>query len=139
MASVPDEETLVLQVARGTGVLERHDKAIVDLCQTTGVSDKEVEDCVVDFLSSSYKDPDILEPDVDECLLDEDGDTDCMIDSMMDLWANELPLPPTTSGITDGNNGDGTAKKAKPWSSRSSPSGTYVRDPVTGEMRNIDA
>ena len=52
--------------------------------------------------------------------------------------ADELPMPPTTTGIIDPD-ASTSSSKPKPWSSRSSPSGTFVRDPVTGEMRNIDA
>ena len=137
VASVPENEPLLLQVARGTGVFERHEAFVVDLCQSPGVSDKQVEECVVKFLSSGY---DTEEADEDqEEITEGDDDSDAFIDDMMQLWADELPLPPTTSGITDGNNGDAKSSKPKPWSSRSSPSGTYVRDPVTGEMRNIDA
>lgn len=136
VASVPEDEPLLLQVARGTGVYERHEAYVVDLCQSPGVSDKQVEECVVKFLSSSY-DTDTDQDDVS--VTDGNDDSDAFIDDMMQLWADELPLPPTTSGITDGGNGDMKSSKPKPWSSRSSPSGTYVRDPLTGEMRNIDA
>ena len=125
-----------MHMARGSGVLERHESAVVDLCQSPGASDKEVENCVTDFLACGYSDPTSGDDDEEEQLCD-DADEECLIDNMMNLWADELPPPPTTSGITD-QPGEGSAKKAKPWSSRSSPSGTYVRDPVTGQMRNID-
>ena len=121
---------------RGTNVLERHESAIVDMCNMSGASEKEVEDCVVDFLSGGY---DILLSDneFDSTESVNKDDSEVLIDDMMNLWANEVPLPPTTSGITDQvNNG---AKKPKPWSSRSSGSGTWVRDPKTGKMRNIDS
>jgi len=75
----------------------------------------------------------------EECAMDDEESADCMIDDMFNLWADELPPPPTTSGITDTSNGQTPGGKPKPWSARSSPSGTYVRDPKTGEMRNIDA
>lgn len=138
VAAVADEVPLMLQIARGTGVMERHEASIVDLCQTPGASDKQVEDCVVEFLASGY-DTSVSEEEEngEECSL-EDDEADCMIDSMLNLWADELPPPPTTSGITD-TSGENAQSKPKPWSSRSSPSGTFVRDPVTGEMRNIDA
>jgi hypothetical protein len=139
VGAVADDEPLVLQISRGTGVLERHEAAIVDLCQTPGGSDKEVEDCVVNFLAFSY-DTTVSEEEKndEECNLEDDA-ADCLIDSMINLWADELPLPPTTSGITDSSGDDSSGSKPKPWSSRSSGSGTFVRDPVTGEMRNIDA
>ena len=137
VASVPEDEPLLLQMARGTGVYERHEAFVVDLCQSPGVSDKQVEECVVKFLSSGYETG--ADIDDEEEISEGNDDSDAFIDDMMQTWADELPLPPTTSGITDGSNGDMKSSKPKPWSSRSSPSGTYVRDPVTGEMRNIDA
>lgn len=149
MAAVPEDEPLVFRVARETGVMERHEAAIVDLCQTPGASDKQVEDCVVTFLSSGYDDSSTTikvateteedtekESDGDR---DDEDESDDMLDTMLNMWADDLPMPPTTSGITDMNGEDSRPGKAKPWSSRSSPSGTFVRDPVTGEMRNIDA
>jgi hypothetical protein len=102
----------------------------------SGASEKEVENCVVDFLAGGYDEVgDNLHDQGAEC---GDDDTECLIDDMMNLWADEVPLPPTTSGIADQVNGENSAKKPKPWSSRSSPSGTWVRDPKTGQMRNID-
>jgi hypothetical protein len=139
VSSVPDEEPLTVQIVRGTNILERHETAIVDMCNMQGASEKEVENCVVDFLSGGYD----LEEDDDnddeaDLSIDED-DSEDLLDGMMNLWAGEVLLPPTTSGITDQINGDTRAKKPKPWSSRSSGSGTWVRDPKTGEMRNIDS
>jgi hypothetical protein len=143
VGAVAEDEPLVLQIARGTGVLERHEAAVVDLCQTPGANDKEVQDCVVDFLAFGYDTtPDVLseeEAAADEECNPDDDEADCMIDSMLDMWADELPLPSTTSGITDSSGDNSQGSQPKPWSSRSSGSGTYVRDPVTGEMRNIDA
>ncbi len=139
VASVPEDEPLRLQIARGTGVFERHEASVVDLCQSPGTSDKQVEECVVKFLSSVYDTEIDVKPEgvsLDDD--DDDDETDSFIDSMMNLWANELPSDSTTSGVTGSNGDDTNASKPKPWSSRSSPSGTYVRDPVTGEMRNID-
>jgi hypothetical protein len=127
---------LTIQVVRGTNVLERHETAIVDMCNMSGASDKEVENCVVDFLAGGYNDGDV-DVETTDCVNDKDAE--CLIDSMIDLWAEEVTPPPTTSGISDQTiNGERTGKKAKPWSSRASPSGTWVRDPKTGEMRNID-
>ena len=59
---------------------------------------------------------------------------------MYGSWGDEM------SEVTEKADADDNAteeqpvkKKPAPWSSRSSPSGTFVRDPKTGEMRNIDA
>ena len=154
VSAVPKEEPLTVQVVRGTDVLEKHEQAIIDLCSVSESNDKAVEDCVVDFLSNGYYE-DIgsttsrssTNGTSNDKKTTEDGDdkvedgTDGMIDEMINLWVehDDLPLPPTTSGIVDSTNGQQSKnKKPKPWSSRSSPSGTYVRDPKTGQMRNID-
>ena len=135
VSAVAEEDPLTIQVARGTNVYERHESTIVDVCNGAGASDKEVEECVVDFISGGYNyEADAVESDAVEC---NDEDADCLIDDMMNLWADELPPPSTTSGITAQT--VQTTSKPKPWSSRSSPSGTWVRDPKTGKMRNIDA
>lgn len=148
-SAVPHDETLVIQVVRGTDVLERHEKAVVDICSLSESGDSDVEDCVVKFLADGYyediggsssKTVDKIQNSDVVTDVDLADDADGLIDNMMNMWVEEddLPLPPSTSGITDGSNQQQN-KKPKPWSSRSSPSGTYVRDPKTGEMRNIDA
>jgi hypothetical protein len=151
VSAVPVDETLQVQIVRGTDVLQRHESAIVDLCNMAGTNDKEMENCVVDFLAGGYDvglddddDDDSSEITIssssssDGAFSLSEEDAESLIDNIMNLWSDELPLPPTTSGITDQVNGDNSGKKPKPWSTRSSGSGTYVRDPKTGEMRNID-
>ena len=115
MSAIPVEDPLTLQVVRGTNILERHESAIVDLCNFEGENDNDVEDCVVDFIAGGY-DLSVVEDDkVAECDSD-DEDAECMIDSMYNMWADELPPPSTTSDSTDGINDESTAPK--PWSSR---------------------
>ena len=136
VSAVAKEDPLTIQVARGTNVLERHESTIVDVCSGAGANEKEVEECVVDFLAGGYDyDGDVVESEGSEC--DDDDGAECLIDDMMNLWADELPPPSTTTGITAQT--VQKTSKPKPWSSRSSPSGTWVRDPKTGKMRNIDA
>eukprot|EP00537_Pseudo-nitzschia_pungens_P003828 CAMPEP_0172363390 /NCGR_PEP_ID=MMETSP1060-20121228/6763_1 /TAXON_ID=37318 /ORGANISM="Pseudo-nitzschia pungens, Strain cf. cingulata" /LENGTH=308 /DNA_ID=CAMNT_0013086119 /DNA_START=1137 /DNA_END=2063 /DNA_ORIENTATION=- len=136
VSAVAEEDPLTIKVARGTEVLERHESALVELCNLSDGNDKEVEDCVVNFLAGGFD----YENDIpsDDEVLCADTDAEGLIDGMMNLWADELPPPPTTSGITDQTNQRSSAQKPKPWSNRSSPSGTWVRDPKTGKMRNID-
>eukprot|EP00534_Pseudo-nitzschia_fraudulenta_P001807 CAMPEP_0201126844 /NCGR_PEP_ID=MMETSP0850-20130426/27720_1 /ASSEMBLY_ACC=CAM_ASM_000622 /TAXON_ID=183588 /ORGANISM="Pseudo-nitzschia fraudulenta, Strain WWA7" /LENGTH=317 /DNA_ID=CAMNT_0047395453 /DNA_START=131 /DNA_END=1084 /DNA_ORIENTATION=+ len=140
VSAVPEKELLTIMVARGTIILERHEKTIVELCNLSETDDQNVQECVVNFIAGGY-DYDVDAANESDAVKDEelcnDADTECLIDDMMNLWAEELPLPPTTSGITDQANKP-TPKTVKPWSSRSSPSGTWVRDPKTGKMRNID-
>jgi hypothetical protein len=138
VSSVPEENMLTLSVARGTDVMERHESALVDLCSFPGSNDKEVEGCIVDFIKDGYNldrdDDDGAE--VSEC---GDEDVECLIDDMMNMWADDLPPPSPSINSSEGSEPVEATKMAKPWSSRSSPSGTYVRDPVTGEMKNIDS
>jgi hypothetical protein len=160
VSAVPQEEPLKIEVVRGTDVLERHETAIVDLCNMSGANDKEIENCVVDYMAGGYDAG--IEDDrasIGDDMVDEgenlvsDEAADGLIDDIMSLWMDELPLPPdeTTdswsdelplplekSGIIDQARGHNSDKKPKPWSSRSSQSGTFVRDPTTGKMRNID-
>lgn len=147
VGSVAAEDTLSLCVARGTGVLEDYESAVVELCHNTGVSDQEVETCVTEFLDAGYATTDYgvdkvfddVEAIDEECNFD-DAESDCMVDGIMNMWADDLPLPPTTSGISDQPAAaEMKSHQRKPWSNRGSPSGTWVRDPKTGEMRNIDA
>lgn len=108
----------------------------------------------MDYIQGGYNDEedDLLLPV--EC--DSDDDTECLLDSIYGLWADELPMSvydKSLSITTDDNNNNNNNSKSvnpnsknaaaataavKPWSSRSSPSGTWVRDPATGMMRNID-
>jgi len=135
-----------------------HERALVDLCSDEGTeSDLEVEQCVLEFLQDGYysmdendDDNNSAEDEEEEC--DPQDDADCLVDDLYSMWAEDMAVPSATTTTLDGdgensNNGDGAvagavnngSKPTKPWSSRSSPSGTYVRDPVTGEMKNIDA
>jgi len=138
-----------------------HERALVDICSNDGESsDSEVDQCVLDFLKEGYvgsgktvngasAKSDDEEP---ECSIEDDG-TDCLIDDMHNMWAEEMTPLPSQQRPAKVDRGDdvglqkqvdssvvaGADGKPKPWSSRSSPSGTYVRDPVTGEMKNVDA
>jgi hypothetical protein len=138
VASVPDTEPLTMSVARGTTVMAQHEQALVELCASPGVSDKQVEECVVEYIAEGYNyQPEEVDND-EECDAD-DADTECMLDGMHLMWADDLPATTTNTNMTDSAASElKSAPKVKPWSSRSSGSGTYVRDPKTGEMRNID-
>eukprot|EP00535_Pseudo-nitzschia_heimii_P002226 CAMPEP_0197186764 /NCGR_PEP_ID=MMETSP1423-20130617/14562_1 /TAXON_ID=476441 /ORGANISM="Pseudo-nitzschia heimii, Strain UNC1101" /LENGTH=330 /DNA_ID=CAMNT_0042638165 /DNA_START=122 /DNA_END=1114 /DNA_ORIENTATION=+ len=152
VSAVADEDPLTIEVVRGTGVLARHESTIVDLCSVAGTSDKDVQECVVDFLSGGYDyDDDDIEYDEEDTdlSLSDDEDAEGLIDGMMNLWADELQVSSgsttTTAAATTKTTTENTEQavpskpKPKPWSSRSSPSGTWVRDPASGKMINIDA
>jgi hypothetical protein len=144
----PEEEALVLRVARGTTVLDDHESALVELCSDPTLDSKEAEECIVDFLKEGYNmDDDPVEQQlidveselveqVDENLVDEDA----IVADMYSMWAEEmddLVRSPESQAVQQED--DSSKPSVKPWSSRSSGSGTFVRDPKTGAMRNIDA
>ena len=112
--------------------------ALVELCIIG--DDAATADCISTIYAEEEDVYTAGDRDMPNC--DEDSDAECMLDSMWDAWSDGLP----TNGLADEEedakvNGDEAAKNkkvAQPWSSRSSPSGTYVRDPKTGKMVNID-
>jgi len=61
-----------------------------------------------------------------------------MLDAMVGSWGDEIDI--MAEGIEPEIKEEENPKKKKGWSwaSRSSGSGTYVRDPKTGKMENID-
>jgi hypothetical protein len=123
----------------------------------SNVDDEKVEQCIAAFMQDAYDDDHNMENTGDDddssviavgSLLSDNKTTtssgtekdaaaaaaDNLIDSMYNLWAAELPTSPPPAPVDEETT---VAPKIKPWSVRSSPSGTYVRDPVTGEMKNI--
>lgn len=148
VASRPAEEALEIQVARGTSVFDDHEKAVIELCSNDS-SDQEVEQCVIDYLSIDYQEQ--KESDLEErkkaannAELDEECDpsedeADCLVGNLQDMWAEDLPPPTISTPSEDSDSSEVPKEAVKPWSNRSSGSGTYVRDPMTGEMKNIDA
>lgn len=161
VASRSPDQPLVMQVLRGSSAWADHERALTDLC--SNVDDEKVEQCIAAFMQDAYDDDhnmDARDDDGSSVIIavasslpssDDDKTTssssgteeeaaivaaaDNLIDSMYNLWAAELPTtPPPTAPVDEEST---VAPKIKPWSVRSSPSGTYVRDPVTGEMKNI--
>jgi hypothetical protein len=126
-------DSLELRVARGTNVMELHETALVDLCMSPGVNEKEIEECLLKIMSGSYQSEEEDEPTMFEC----DDEEECLLDDMFAMWDEDMPTQTTKSEpVKEEKNEEPVIP---PWSSRSSPSGTYVRDPATGEMRNVDA
>jgi hypothetical protein len=111
--------------------MAKHETALVDLCALPGGNDKEIEQCMTAFLNDSFP------TDDDGAMSGCDDGTECLLDGLFDMWNEEMPAIPVQSPEPAEQVEE--AKKPAPWSSRSSPSGTWVRDPKTGEMRNIDA
>lgn len=141
VASRPAEEALQIQIARGTNVMDEHEIAVIDLC-SKDTDDKEIEQCVIDYLAMDYVELDgnalkaKQNGDDEECVPDDEDD--CLVDNLYNMWAEDLPAPIPQQPLSD-ESSEKPTETVKPWSSRSSPSGTWVRDPVTGKMKNIDA
>jgi hypothetical protein len=138
VASRPEDEPLVLQVARGTDVLDEHEKVVIEIC-SNGSTDKEIEQCVIDYLSlgDKFEEEPEVKSDSDENETASDDEID-PLDNVFNMWAEDLPGAPN-SQTPEKLPSEQAAATVKPWSSRSSPSGTFVRDPVTGKMNNVDA
>lgn len=126
----PDGSSLVIRVARGSDIMERHELALVELCIIG--DDATTAECI----SAIYTEEEInIESEMAPC--DEDDDTECMLDSMWGVFTEGLPTATSEEDIVDDEVKE-VKKKVAPWSSRSSGSGTYVRNPKTGKMENID-
>jgi hypothetical protein len=140
VSACPDDEPLILRLARGTDVLTDHEDAVVELCSNPQQTDIQIEECVVDFLQAGYyNEADASSTDAgDDAEKGEEGDDGDILNNIFTMWAEDLPTSAAIGKDTEGINVE-EKSKTKPWSSRSSPSGTWVRDPVTGKMKNIDA
>jgi hypothetical protein len=136
VSSRPEDEALELRVVRGTTVLDDHEAAMTDLCANPDSSDEEVEQCVLDYIQSGYYYEDPSAGSNEE--LCDTHDNNCALGDLHNLWAGDL-LPVSVPKEAADTKKDRSQPAVKPWSSRVSPSGTYVRDPATGEMRNIDS
>lgn len=139
VGSRPEDEPLQIRVARGTSVAVDHERTLIDMCSNPGSSDQETEQCVIDFLVGGYT---LLDDDDEEITMcDEDDDTECLVDSLYSMWAEDLAPTNGPAAASDQSTQDKSPpeSKVKPWSSRVSSSGTYVLDPATGKMKNIDA
>jgi hypothetical protein len=122
----------VLVVVRGSNVMSKHETTLVDLCVLPD-NGNDVDKCIESMYKADYDIETVDSATSDEGNCD-DGDMDCMLDAMFDVWADEVGIKKDeeVKEIKE------VKKKPAPWSSRSSPSGTYVRDPKTGKMVNID-
>jgi len=143
ITSRPDTEPLELRVARGTRTLAHHEAALTELCANP--VDDDTEQCMLDYLKGTYyededddSNKDIVAAEEEE-LCDPEEDENCVLDSLHNMWAEDLPAPSVKVSADDETSAAAERKQVKPWSSRHSPSGTWVRDPTTGEMRNIDS
>jgi len=134
IAGRQENDGLTIRVIRGSDVLAKHESALVDLCLLPE-NDKDVENCIETMYKADYDIKNDYNEDTSEAEECNDDDLDCMLDAMFNIWGDELGLKKEED--TD-DTPEPVKKKPAPWSSRSSPSGTFVRDPKTGKMMNID-
>jgi len=133
------EMNLILKVIRNTNVQTEHEKALVDMCILPDGEgkDSQISKCISALYDSEYEIDDMEGPKA--C---EDTETQCMVDMMLGSWGDELN---EVMGITEEEHCEGESgepqKESKGWSwgnGGGSRSGTYVRDPKTRKMVNID-
>jgi hypothetical protein len=161
----PDDEPLIVRVLRGTTALHDHEVALTELCANPDTTSTETDQCLIDYIQGGYAtlDNNNLGDYQDDTDTDANSNTaangrrsniiddtslgnvdgECLLNDLHSLWASDAVIVPTTttatatSLTTDVSNPK--ADTVKPWSSRASPSGTFVRDPTTGKMTNLDA
>ena len=146
IASQRDDTTasrkgLMIKVIRGSLVMSDHESALVDLC-TLPENELKVDQCIETLYKHEY-DLKIATNDSNNdgmvatqpC---NDAETECMLDALFSSWGDEIDLDSNTEN-DNARQEESQTQKPAPWSSRSSPSGTFVRDPKTGKLINIDA
>lgn len=134
VASIPDSEVLEIRVARGTDVMSGHEDALIDLCMLSEAEDVALDECVQEYWAGEYYDED-CDPAVDEtCEVEDEGEN--LVNNLYNMWDEDLPEKQEI--VEEVKVEAPKASKVKPWSVRSSPSGTWVRNPATGKMENID-
>jgi len=132
VAGRAEDSTLKMCVARGSDVMERHELALVELCI---IGD---DDATADCIDKIYANDDFIAGDAEMAACDEDDGTECLLDAMWDTWSEGVPTAMDREEEVKEEDEKPKKKKVAPWASRSSGSGTYVRDPKTGKMVNID-
>jgi len=125
-----------VRVIRGSSVIDEHEKAIVELCEDPTLDGKEADASILAYLETGRLNS--LDTNGDETdTASELSEEERIVASMYNMWASDFQemIPSIEEESADLPE---PTQTTKPWSSRSSPSGTFVRDPQTGEMKNID-
>jgi len=126
------DQELVIKVVRGTQLKEDHENALLDMCTLDG-NDLEMNQCLDSIMGSAFI-ADQNEKSIESVSAEQD-----LIDSMYEkLWDEETEFIPDIEDIGVPPKPQETVIQRAPWSSRSSPSGTFVRNPKTGKLENID-
>lgn len=131
------DQPLTMIVMRGTNVMSRHETVLVSLCTAPGGTDTNVDECITSIMQDEDIDF-VMSGDANNELgivCDEEGE--CMLDAMSAFWGSESDDVYGTKKEKSEVSVEKKKANPRPWASRSSPSGTFVRDPVTGKMQNI--
>jgi hypothetical protein len=133
-----DDHGLVIKVMRGSLVMNDHESALVDLC-TLPENETKVNECIEALYKRDYDlkvaNNDEKDDDMVPC---DDAETECMLETLFSSWGDEMNVD-VEDDTNELEQEESQAQKPAPWNSRSSPSGTFVRDPKTGKVTNIDA
>jgi len=148
------DQNLVIKVARGTSMMERHEAALTKLCEIDSTAeDKQFDGYITSFLKGGMDDnvydTTNLSDETAASQCDAE-DEECIMNVMCDLWGEECEVLGTnhiTAKEKEEKKQQQQQKKKeeaeKPakssYFSRSSPSGTFIRDPKTGKLENVDA
>jgi len=133
------EVNLILKVVRNTNVQAVHEKALVDMCILPDAEGKDsyLSKCITALYESDYEIDNVEGPT--SC---KDSDTECMLDTLLGSWDNEFNEVMGKIGEEQGEKEiEEPQKESKGWSwsnGGGSRSGTFVRDPKTRKMVNID-
>lgn len=141
-----DDDALIIKVARGSSIMKRHEEALMKLCEIdSSAEDKQFEGYISSFLEGGMIDSDEEDGSAvgKECDLE---DEECIMNVMCDLWGEECEVLGTKNHIAEKKKEMKKKEEAKEeekpkrsgYFSRSSPSGTYTRDPKTGKLENVD-
>jgi len=138
----PYDEILKIQIKRGTNVKMNHEQSLFDLCVIPDEEDerdnnKYLNNCLNVIHTKEYTDDKNDEDDDVATANCDDGDMECMLDAMFDVWNDEFEGNKKKDDDDEKEKEEEVKKPERPWASRSSPSGTYVRNPVTRKLENI--
>ena len=131
----------MILIVRGTDISQRHEKALIELCVSPYGTEESWDSCITSIVGAPYDDSENEEGTTPQC---SDDGSECLLDALYDMWDEDIS---SSTEEPNGLNGglkpeeqpeQQQQKAAAPWSSRSSPSGTYVLNPRTRKLERID-
>jgi hypothetical protein len=132
----------MIRVLRGTNLLLRHEEALMELCMSHTADDKSWDSCVVTSIHSYDDNQTVGDEATTPLCIASDDEAGCLLTA---IWGEENLLL-VENGLTSGADGAlmseeqqmPETKAIAPWSSRSSPSGTYAHNTKTNKIEKID-